>query len=110
MPLKFLKLHVWYLDDGTIICPSEIVKDVLDFIADFTPTLDLVMNCQKCYVYAPTFQPQWDDLPSEFKKSTGGIVILGTPVGKHEYIAAFADEKVEQLMEAIGLLPEINKK
>ena len=107
---KALNLHVWYLDDGTIICPSESVKDVLEFIADFTPTLGLVMNRQKCYVYAPTFQPEWDDLPPEIQKSTEGIVILGTPVGKHEYIAAFAEEKVDQLIEAIDLLPEINNK
>ena len=105
-----LNLHVWYLDDGTIICPSESVKDVLEFIADFTPTLGLVMNRQKCYVYAPTFQPEWHDLPPEIQKSTEGIVVLGTPVGKHEYIAAFAEEKADQLIAAIDLLPEINNK
>ena len=103
-----LKVHVWYLDDGTIICPSEIVSDVYSFIVHFIPSLGLELNASKCNVFAPTYQSEWNDLPEELQKSIDGITLLGTPVGSQSYIHNVVDKKVKNIITAIDLLPELN--
>ena len=105
-----LKLHVWYLDDGTIVCPSSMVKEIYEFVSNSSRSLGLELNDEKCFVYAPTHQPQWDELPPLVNRSTEGLVILGSPVGNMSFISDFAEEKVKELNAAIDLLPEMDNK
>ena len=104
-----LKMNVWYLDDGTIICKSELLPELYNFIVDFIPQLGLELHPAKCVVYAKEEQVEWDSLPIEVQKTTLGIKLLGSPIGTPHFIIDTIQSKFVSVCKAVDSLQELNQ-
>jgi hypothetical protein len=72
-----LNLHAWYLDDGNIVAPAEVMSPLVDFIRLHAPTFGLELVLSKCSLWSPTgVFPAC--LPSEIPFDTCGFTkVLG---------------------------------
>jgi hypothetical protein len=104
-----LKMNVWYLDDGTIVCKSCLLPELFQFIVNYIPHLGLELHPAKCVVYAREEQPEWADLPPEVQRSTRGIKILGSPVGNGDFIMETINAQIVTVCKAIDSLQELDQ-
>jgi hypothetical protein len=100
-----LDLNEWYLDDGVLAGPVEVVRSAFDLIGSLGPDLGLNLNLKKCEVFANS-QLVLDSFPRELQKSLNpDLVLLGSPIGGRVFCEQFVAAKKEvneRLLGAIG--------
>jgi hypothetical protein len=94
-----LDIHVWYLDDGTLIGPRQMVLSALELIEEEGRSYGLHLNHSKCELYWPTSDPHgWEEFPSSIIRcSSDGVDLLGAPLGTHDYVRNFTKGRVEKI-------------
>jgi hypothetical protein len=94
-----LKVHVWYLDDGTLIGTYAEVQKALAIIRLSGPRIGMVLNETKNELWWPS-QPDTDDdgFPVGFKRRDNeGVDLLGAPIGTEEFCTRYLVEKLKKL-------------
>ena len=74
-------LHLWYLDDGTVIAPCHSAAAFLDQVALHGPKYGLLLNPKKCEVYWPSSDDTFPEFPSDVKRLTKGLTLFGSSLG-----------------------------
>ena len=76
-----LDLCVWYLDDGTIIGPVDVVHKVFLLLEQDGPALGLHLNVKKNEIWWPN-RASVDPFPAEVDRiDNAGVKLLGAPIG-----------------------------
>ncbi|GJY66892.1 putative reverse transcriptase domain-containing protein [Tanacetum coccineum] len=78
-----LSLHVWYLDDGTIIGDTLVVGKVLELIMKDGPCCGLHLNVDKTKVFWPKEDPKSrlvGVFPPNIARPLHGVKLLGGPM------------------------------
>ena len=78
-----LKVNLWYLDDGHLAGKTTDLVKCLDIISSVGPELGVFLNLSKCVVYGTNT----DVFPYEIRRSTDGLMVLGSPVGSRKFVA-----------------------
>jgi hypothetical protein len=96
-----LDLHLWYLDDGTIIADEEKVAAVFEVISLHAPDIGLQLNAAKTELWWPSGERNAPDFPSSDVKwiHDDGIELLGSPIGSDPFIHSFLCRKLSQLRD-----------
>ena len=90
-------LSLWFLDDGHIAGPAVKVLEILNLIMSEGSVLGLHLDLDKCVVYGNHL----DIFPNEISRAQDGLVVLGAPIGKPEFVK----EKVVQIVtKAVQLM------
>ena len=93
-----LLVHVWYLDDGSIVGSAVQLRQVVDIVQELGPPRGLHLSCPKSTVWCPSAAMEasrgadqehgTEDEPGRDPLNRGiplvlepGIVLLGAPVG-----------------------------
>ena len=79
-PTPNVLLSLWYLDDGTIIGSRPAVLELLHHIEILGPSFGLFLNKKKCELYWPAGDQSFSDFPSEIRRPSAGLDLLGSPV------------------------------
>ena len=113
-------LHRWYLDDGVVLAPTQVLQTALEVIATSFPSAGLVMNLKKTTLWGPATSPgAQGTLPAlSFlrrisHKAHGDVLrVLGVPVVAlgHEgalrsHLATLAEGMADQL-QLVASLPD----
>jgi hypothetical protein len=85
-----LKLNKWYLDDGHLVGKVHDLKQCLAIIISEGPKYGLYINMTKCVAYGLHLE----DFPEEVMKTHLGLMVLGSPVGKQEFVVKKINEKI----------------
>src|SRR4029078_11982037 len=88
-----LDLCVWYLDDGTIVGPVDVVFQVFKLLQSEGPALCLHLNVQKNELWWPNRASE-DPFPAEVdRQDNAGVKLLGAPIGTMEFTTEFVKKK-----------------
>ena len=79
-PTPGVLLSLRYLDDGTIIGSRPAVLELLHHIETLGPSFGLFLNKRKCKLYWPAGDQSFSDFPSEIRRPSAGLDLLGSPV------------------------------
>lgn len=85
-----LKINLWYLDDGHLSGKVQDLLASLKIIEDFGRSIGLMLNMSKCVVLGKFL----DEFPPEILKAEEGLMVLGSPIGKSEFVARKVKEKI----------------
>ena len=102
-----LDLQVWFLDDGTVIGKTEVVRQVFELICTEGPALGLYINPDKCNLYWPIEDPAWDTFPEEVNKTTEGVKLLGTPIGTEAFVQKTVAKTVHKIWNSLQALADV---
>ena len=104
-----LNLHVWYLDDGTIIGDRESLKKILDFLANsIVSDIGLVLSHKKCELWWPTGDASFPGFPASIKRQPHeGVEILKVPIGSDQFICRKLRERAQKVGKAIACLDSL---
>jgi hypothetical protein len=106
-----LLLHVWYLDDGTIIGDSEEVAKSLDIIRATGPGLGLHLNIRKTEIFWPSCDGsklRKGLFPSDIGRPLSGVKLLGGAVSRDRgFIEDVAMKRAVRVVELMHLLPKL---
>ena len=102
-----LKLNAWYLDDGTLIGPSDTIRSIVSLLKTRGPELGLHLNASKCVVYWPQ-GVVGDVIDPEMKTVFEGIELLGCPIGTPTFMDACVLKKVQKMSDLMGKATDIN--
>ena len=102
--------QVWYADDATASGSLADLKKWWDNLSHVGPSFGYFVNPQKTWLVTKdnllsSAREMFDD--SRINVTTDGRPVLGSPVGKPEYIAQFVSQKVKQWVGEIEKLSEI---
>ena len=82
-----LAINLWYLDDGHLIGPPDILRKALDIIKNEGQLMGIRLNSAKCCLWGPMAGNQdpkgthvWDRIPRTPWTPDSGIKVLGIPV------------------------------
>jgi hypothetical protein len=103
-----LIINAWYLDDGTLIGPTESIHKAYSIIIDIGPRLGLHLNPSKCILYWPTYNPAWDTFPEEIIRTTEGVKLLGSPIGTDSFTQEQVSKTVITLRPIMDAVSDIN--
>ena len=82
-----LDVHVWYLDDGTIIGDIPLVARALSIIEEFGPRLGAHLNLEKSEIWWPSRADNMDLFPNQIiHVPNRGVELLGSPIGSSEFL------------------------
>jgi hypothetical protein len=104
-----LALNAWFMDDGTIAGPLNQVSQVLPLLHHEGAALGLEINLKKCVLYSPAGSPIPSDLFDESisRSVSGGITILGCPVGNPAFVKKIFDQKLAGLSCSLTKLTQL---
>jgi ubiquitin carboxyl-terminal hydrolase 44/49 len=93
-----LDVHVWYLDDGTIIGDIDLVARALDVIEEVGPKLGAHLNHGKSEIWWPSRADKVEVFPSQIiRVPNRGVELLGSPIGSQEFMREFVKQRVEKI-------------
>ncbi|GJU46273.1 putative reverse transcriptase domain-containing protein [Tanacetum coccineum] len=105
-------LHVWYLDDGTIIGDSEEVARTLDIIKVSGPVLGLELNIKKTEIFWPScngMKLREGLFPVDIRRPSSGVKLLGGVVSRDtDFISGLAMRRAANAIDLMGLLPQLH--
>lgn len=93
-------LNVWYMDDGTIGGPADVVTENLNMINEESKKIGLFLNEKKCEVYS---QCDSHKFPTMKVLSKEKFSLLGAPVTE-ECIKETLFSKLEEMTKTFNLL------
>ena len=104
-----LKLHVWYLDDGTLVGDRESLKQILDFLrSSIVRDLGLIINDRKCELWWPTGDVSFSGFPAPVKRQPPeGVEILKVPIGSDNFICEKLRERAQKVANAVARLERL---
>ena len=83
-------LSLWYLDDGSILAPRDLVHDLLPRLIEQFQTLGLELNTNKSVIWGPgnsneyraSLQPNdcWLQIAMKEWQPEDGLDVLGVPI------------------------------
>ena len=82
-PFPNLNFQLWYLDDGTLVGPRNVVASIFEMLQERGPSFGLHVNIGKCEVYWPSGDQSFPVFHPDIQRvglSEGGIEFLGSPV------------------------------
>ena len=117
-----LLVHVWYLDDGSIVGSAVQLRQVVDIVQELGPPRGLHLSCPKSTVWCPSAameasrgadqeqgaedEPGGDPLNRGIPLVLGpGVVLLGAPVGSESHEKLVIRERVEKIKAITDRLP-----
>ena len=107
-----LDIHVWYLDDGTIIGDIDKVKKAFDIIIESSPEIGCHLNMKKNEIWWPSRPNNLDCFPTGDngvkRIPNEGVELLGNPIGSEAFMQNFVFGKQTKLRELDTRLLEIN--
>ena len=84
-----LDLHVWFLDDGTLVGDVDKVLEALKIIEAIGPTIGCHLNMAKCELWWPTMSDT-SLFPSSIRRvHQDGVELLGSPIGTDSFIQQY---------------------
>ena len=90
---------VWYLDDGTVVGTRSAVLDFLHKIELLGHPLGLFLNKKKCELFWPTGDQLFSTFPSEVRRLSDGLALLGSPLwGSDPFYDSYFASKVDQTL------------
>jgi len=93
-----LDLHVWYLDDGTVIGCRQDLAQLLTFLGgDDLKASGFDLNLGKCEVWWPSGDTTFLEFPQSIQRMRDGIDILKIPIGSDDYIERRLRHRVEKI-------------
>ena len=96
-----LDVHVWYLDDGTIIGDIPLVARALSIIEGFGPRLGAHLNLEKSEIWWPSQADNVDLFPNQIiRVPNRGVELLGSPIGSSEFLREFLERRVAKISKA----------
>ena len=103
-----LDLCVWYLDDGTIIGPVDVVHKVFLLLEQDGPALGLHLNVKKNEIWWPN-RASVDPFPAEVDRiDNAGVKLLGAPIGTKAFTMGFVKKKLDSLEAVCGTLKKVD--
>ena len=107
-PTPNVLLSLWYLDDGTIIGSRPAVLELLHHIETLGPSFGLFLNKKKCELYWPAGDQSFSDFPSEIRRPSAGLDLLGSPVwGSEDFYNSYFASKVDRTSHLHSLLSSL---
>ena len=107
-PTPNVLLSLWYLDDGTIIGSRPAVLELLHHIETLGPSFGLFLNKKKCELYWPAGDQSFSDFPSEIRRPSAGLDLLGSPVwGSEDFYNSYFASKVDRTLHLHSLLSSL---
>ena len=104
-----LLLNAWYLDDGTLVGPTDSVMHALEIIRDMSPELGLELNLSKCELWWPTPDRFWAEFPESIQRSfASGTDLLGSAVGDASFQNSILAKRVSKIGEMLKALVEVD--
>ena len=90
-----LNFQGWYLDDGVLCGPLDVLQEAFDLAQNSFEHLGLSVNAEKCKLFLPTDDPVSLELFSGVPRvsASQGVIVLGVPIGSDSYIAVFFAEQ-----------------
>ena len=115
-----LLLNVWFLDDGALCGPREVIIRALQIFMEDGPSLGLHLNLAKCELFSPqSFNVLTPDgvliseqsFPPQITKRSHipNLVMLGAPIGDTKFCSAFVEEKRLEAQELLQLIPKLHE-
>ncbi|GJR21241.1 putative reverse transcriptase domain-containing protein [Tanacetum coccineum] len=105
-------LHVWYLDDGTVIGDSEEVARVLDIIKVSGPVLGLELNIKKTEIFWPScngMKLREGLFPVDIRRPSSGVKLLRGAVSRDtDFISGLAMRRAVNAIDLMGLLSQLH--
>ena len=87
-----LDVHVWYLDDGTIIGDIDVVVRALAVIEECGPRPGAHLNHEKSEIWWPSREDDVGVFPSQIVRVPNcGVELLGSPIGSREFMTDFLE-------------------
>ena len=114
-----LLLNVWFLDDGALCGPREVIIRALQIFMEDGPSLGLHLNLAKCELFSPqsfnVLTPEGvliseQSFPPQITKRSHipNLVMLGAPIGDTKFCSAFVEEKRLEAQELLQLFPKLH--
>jgi len=104
-----VKLHLWYLDDGTFIGSKNSLLQLLESFSLHGPQFGLHLNLSKCEVFWPSGD-SFPEFPTNIKRVSDGLELLGSPIwGTTAYFDQFLSarlSKVAAAQDSIAILED----
>ena len=85
-----LKLNKWFADDGHLVGKVADLTKCLEIIVSAEDELGLKLNLKKCVVKGANV----NEFPAEILRATGGLNVLGAPIGTDEFVRATVREQI----------------
>ena len=106
-----LMIHAWYLDDGVLIGPPDILKEAFDIIRDIGRNIGLIVGEEKCEMWnALMFYDDFQALPIGILRiREAGVKLLGGPVGSSKFAVKLTEKRVDKIkvsMDRLNLLED----
>jgi len=103
-----LDVHVWYLDDGTIIGDIDLVVRALSVI-ECGPRLGAHLNHEKSEIWWPSREDDVGVFPSHIVRvPICGVKLLWSPISSREFMTDFLERRVEKVTEVHSILEEMD--
>ena len=106
-----LKLNSFFLDDSVLIGRTEQLKQALQIIVREGEPRGLKLRAGKSTVWSPAGAVQTDNLGYGVRTVTeDGIRVLGSAIGKDEFVRKHLEEAVEKCREISEQMPRLEDK
>ena len=103
-----LHLQIWYLDDGTFFGSRESVSSLLQSVSEKGPSYGLHVNLNKCELYWPSGDQAFPLFPSQVRRLSEGVELLGSPVhGSVDFFRSSISKRVDKVLESQTLLSNL---
>ena len=103
-----LALNAWYLDDGTLVGPTEDLSAALEIVEREGPSLGLYLNRGKSLLYIPNqCDAAKSTLPSDVPVTRGGFCLLGCPIGPPSFCEEVLQARVAKIRECLDVLRDL---
>ena len=102
-------VNLWYMDDGHIGGPTEVIAKIINVISQTGPTIGVFLNLEKSKLFWPHPSQHNSHLfPPSLPRTSDGLVVLGTPIGSEQFISNHFSSKIEKNDRIIKKLPKLN--
>ena len=103
-----LALNAWYLDDGTLVGPTEDLSAALEIVEREGPSLGLYLNRGKSLLYIPNqCDAAKSTLPPDVPVTRGGFCLLGCPIGPPSFCEEVLQARVAKIRECLDVLRDL---
>jgi hypothetical protein len=97
--------HAWYLDDGIIAGPIEVVKKVLELLETKGKEYGFQINHRKCETYSKNkIQSLHNEIPHNTERN---VELLGAPIGDAKFCKSYIERKQKEATVLLSMLPKI---
>jgi len=111
-PVAGIDLHLWYLDDGTLVGSRAAIRLFLDRLLTIGPQFGLYANLDKCELYWPSgVANDFTMFPHQIRRvfDQHGIELLGSPVfGSRAFFDTAISRRVSKVLDAQAHLPDLD--